>query len=355
MLLLIPACASAMFYSNKTVDITSHDASENIYAAGENINVAGKLQGDIIAAGNIINVSSETEGDIIVAGSRITINNNAEDIRLVGSSITIDSKINGDLVAFGAIINVTNNTEISKNSMITGGTIFFDGKSSGDLELLGSIVYFNGVAENNITVRADDFTLGPNASVKGTLHIISERKKDYSDRGIITLWQKPEKKSFGERLASRATFSLMLIVAGLILIWLFNKFKVDVTEYILSSPLQALGFGALSLILTPVIAILLFFTIIFIPVSLFLIALWLLTLFLCFVFAGLITGRLVLKNKGSEYLSLIIGVVVFEVLTLIPVIGGFLNFAAVLLGFGSLTRTIFLMVKPATKKKGKRK
>ena len=103
----------------------------------------------------------------------------------------------------------------------------------------------------------------------------------------------------------------------------------------------ALGWGILALFLTPLIAVVLFITIIGIPLSLILLALYLIAIYLGKILVGILIGRSLLNNylpkqKDSFILAMIIGIIIAYLIFTLPIIGLFISLLAMLWGLGGI-------------------
>ena len=98
--------------------------------------------------------------------------------------------------------------------------------------------------------------------------------------------------------------------------------------------------GALILIGTPVLAVIAMITLIGFPLGLLTVLLWLVTLYAAgIVIAGYI-GRMILPNRESITLPLLLGLTLLVVVTNLPLIGGPIQMIAGLLGLGLIGQWI---------------
>ncbi|NTU99205.1 polymer-forming cytoskeletal protein, partial [Candidatus Falkowbacteria bacterium] len=78
----------------------------NLYVAGANLNIEGKVTGDVICAGQTVNISGEVLGDVICAGQTVNISGRVSgNLRSVGSSINLTGQINKNANLAAASIN----------------------------------------------------------------------------------------------------------------------------------------------------------------------------------------------------------------------------------------------------------
>lgn len=97
-----------------------------------------------------------------------------------------------------------------------------------------------------------------------------------------------------------------------------------------------IGFGILWFVLLPILAVLLFVTIVGIPLGLFLLLALALIYAIGYVVGALALGRLVVKPPSSKYLAFLAGWGALRVLALVPFLGGLAWLLGTVLGLGTL-------------------
>ena len=97
-----------------------------------------------------------------------------------------------------------------------------------------------------------------------------------------------------------------------------------------------IGFGLLVFFALPVVAVLLFVTIVGIPLGLFLLLALAFIYSIGYVIGALALGRLVVKPPASRYLAFLAGWGALRLLALIPFLGGVAWFVATVIGLGTI-------------------
>ena len=103
----------------------------------------------------------------------------------------------------------------------------------------------------------------------------------------------------------------------------------------------AIGWGAVLMFLTPIVALLLFITLIGIPLSIIILALWFIALYLSKIIIGILVGRGILekllpkKNKSLIW-AMIIGVIIVWMITSLPLIGWLFCLTAIWWALGGM-------------------
>lgn len=326
--------------------------NKDYFSTGEKVVLSGTVNGDAYLAGGNIIVDGVVNGDLLVAGGNIDVNGKVTgDIRAAGGDIQIDGSVGGNITTVGGNIRIDDDSQISGSLVVGGGNVeVFGPLGKGITAGAGSLTIANNVG-SDVAAGVGTLDLTSKAQVQGDLNYMSDEKAGVADGASISgrvNHQVPpkdadedDKKKFlaGAAIGWAVFKFLALLVIGALLLWAVPNFMQKSAEAISKSPLQSLGIGFLVLILTPIAAILLMVTLIGLPLGLVLLLGYFFLIYISKVFVALAIGGRILNPKTSRYLALALGLAILVVLFLIPVIGGLVDFAAVLLGLGAYTVT----------------
>jgi cytoskeletal protein CcmA (bactofilin family) len=328
----------------------------NLYAAGSNLTIDGEVRGDVICvAGQSITINAKVTGDVICFGQSLTINGEVGgNVRVAGNNVIINNIVGRNVNVAGTSLILGKDAKIGWDVLLTTA----NGEIRG--EVGGSVygVVRNLVVAGKIVKNLDiDLSHEVNKKKANSLEITSESKilgdinytanKDLqlnkdNVNGKITrnIPKKQEGNLFLAYLISRLFAIFSALIVGLVLVSLWRNTIIKVTDKMKEKIWPSLGWGAVLLIITPVICILLAVTIIGIPLALILGGLWLLANFACKIITAVLVGRLIfkhLKQKESEklLLEMTVGVVVCWLLFSIPFVGWALSLIAILVGLGA--------------------
>ncbi|KKR91836.1 MAG: hypothetical protein UU95_C0036G0002 [Parcubacteria group bacterium GW2011_GWC2_42_12] len=359
-IMLTPLAASA--YSIKTGDSVYVPKDEtiqgNLYAAGANLTIEGKVTGDVICAGQSINITGEVAGDVICAGQSINVSGQlGGNLRLAGNAINFSGQVARNAMTLGATIVTAASSTIGWDLLALGNAFELRGDIGRDLyggmakaNLAGGIgqnVNLNFGPKNN---NGQPLIIANTAKINGNVNYTAGKNAVVEDGAIIkgqTTHNLPPiitKKSnfislswwWGKLIA---VFSALVI--GLVLISFWHEPIIKITDLMLIRASASLGWGILVLLLTPIIAVILLITIIGIPLSLILMALWLIALYLSKILVGILIGRwllnkFLLKRKDSLILGMVIGIVVVYSIFALPFFGWIMSFLAMFWGLGGI-------------------
>jgi cytoskeletal protein CcmA (bactofilin family) len=330
---------------NETID-------KDYFASGERVTLSGIVNGDVYLAGGTIIVDGTVNGDLLAAGGNINITGDVTgDIRVAGGDIQVDGVVGGNITTLGGSIRVDDDSEVSGSMVAGGGNIeVFGPIGKGITAGAGTLMIANTVGGDVVT-GVGQLDLASNAIVNGELNYISEEKASLAQGASVSgqiKHQLPPKRPGEEEkqqvLAGLgigwAVFKfLSLLVIGSLLLWAVPIFSKKTSEEIVKNPLQSLGIGFLTLIATPIAAIILMVTVVGLPLGFMLLIGYFFLLYIVKVFVALAIGKKILDPKTNPFLQLALGLLILTVVFLVPVFGGLAEFIALLLGLGALVAT----------------
>lgn len=328
---------------SENISLPSSEWIENdLYLCDEDIVIEGIVDGNVFAIGNTVTVKAEIGGDLFVIADNFTLDGGYIYSSIFG--LANDMKINGIACDIYAIAN---NFTLEENGYIHR-----------DLKLTSQNVSINGLVRKNAYLSAENITFSElaNTYIYGNL--------TYSSNAEITI---PENavtgsvtynKSEGETAPSTASKIVSILISvGLLLlntfivtilaIWLAPNFIKKVSNMGIGKTLIALPIGLVTLIAIPVISIVVLFTVIGIPLSFALLAIYFLLIAFATAFASMAISGLILKKSKSKVkfvLFALVSTIIIWALSLIPFVGGIVEFLILILGLGTVVSNLFRKV-----------
>ena len=242
--------------------------------------------------------------------------------------------------------------------VLTGGLVVPEGETAqtavvfnGDVLIEGTVtqtlVVFNGRTEITGTVAEDVIVfngavvLRSGSRVEGD--VVSRQSPQIEEGATVggsvdnlpTRWDYWD-ITFVGRLAWWLAYTVSTLVLGLVLLMLARGLDPASVRALRDRLGAAIGFGLLLFLLLPIVAVLLFVTIVGIPLGLFLLFALGLMYSIGYVVGALAIGRLIVKEPASRYLAFLAGWGALRVIALIPFLGGLAWLVATVLGLGTL-------------------
>ncbi len=336
----------------------------NFFAAGDSVEILGTVNGDVyIFAGQAI-VEGIVNGDVLGCGGSFdisgTIKNNC---RIASGQVLISGAIGNNVTA------VAGNLQMLSSASVGGSLV----ATAGNVDLAAAISKTATVVASNLRISAP--IGGSVEAYVGQMHLTSKAviggNVDYQSTDVAWLEQGATIKgavthhpSFVHSLVRGTWIQGMLVgtkvvallmnffytlVVGIILIKAFPK-NLDAALHVLrKTPLKALSYGVMLLVLLPLASLILLITILGAPFALTLIAANIIGLYTAKIYSILWASNWAfarLKMKPNRMPTLILGLVVYFCLVQIPVAGNILAFASMVIGLGAgvlaqVTRHVF--------------
>ncbi len=348
---------AAYFKTGKSVVVGSTVAiNDNVYAAGATVSVSAPVEGDLLAAGGTLYLSGQVSQDIMaVGGTVIVAGSSAEDIRLIGGNITLGGNYSGEAAVAGGQVNVVSGTTITKDSYLAGGSVMFNGDEAGNLKIAGGAVYVDGTVGGNLTVKGGkEVTIGPDAVIKGNFDYTAQNKATIGNGAQIlgtTTFHQAEvpaasASGFFKSFAAILTIGwiakfLMVLTAAYLMWYLLRNDMVETVKRTTSGFWKELLRGFLILVATPIAAIIALVTVIGALPGVVGLLLYGALLIASAPVAGIVVASLLRKLKTDlRWYHILLGVLVFEIVKLIPFVGWIASFIVYLLSLGAFAMVL---------------
>lgn len=339
--------------------LTSGQVIEADYIrAGQVVQIDGEIKGDAFLVGGLVTINGKVDGDLFVLGGKVNINGPVgNSVRVLAGDVTINSAVNRNLLVICGNCTVTRQTAIGGSLIAAGGNMELSAPKVGrGFRFFGSRLFLNSEVANEAFVVADrEFLLGPQASISGNLKYTGNSEAVLESGATVGGNISYEKQKQGENyprffgartildsykkikpLTEFLGFFVSALV-GFILLGLFPRGFEKVTRAIENRPYASLGWGIIVLMGLPVVMILFALTIVGIPVA----AVLLLVAWIVFLgaqyLAAFFVGRKIIMSKFGERRgwALVLGLFLFYLLGLIPILGNLVKIILMLFALGA--------------------
>jgi len=305
----------------------------------------GSLDNSLRIGGNI-EVTEPTEGGLHALGGRISV----------------DAPVGGSLRAAGGKIEVASGAVIGGSASLAGGNITVNGSIGGDLHAAGGHITIDGPVAGDASVAGGTLTLGPDARISGKLKFHGgELVRDANAQvmGGVTQSHKRERAhhheittgdDFGRGWFITVILVLLAALAAGALPGPSQRLAQELRERPWLTPL--LGFLALTAI--PIAAVLVMITIIGIPVGILALLLYAVLLLAGYVWLAVVLGGLLLDRFKAETAretawrvgAAMLAMIALALLVRVPLVGGLVKFAALIVGVGMIVGVVMRRVNP---------
>ena len=335
---------------------SSQTITGNEYLAGGTVTSAGAVSGDVVAAGGNLGISGAVGGDVLAAGGNVTISSSVGgDVRFAGGNISVQGKVNGDVIAAGGSVALSG-PGVGGDAALAGGSVDISAPVSGSVRVGGGKVYIDGPITGDVIINAVTLTLGSNADIQGSLTYTATKELTKESgaqvRGEVHFTQRAPRSE--EAAIAATVFSvwvfgkfLALLVCALVAGLVFARFSREIVERVVREPLTHFGVGLLTLAALPVISVLLFATLVGIPLGVLGLLSFAVVMLVSWLFTPIVVGSVVYhffskRDWVNSWFTILIGAFVYSILGLIPFVGWLLQLILLLLSLGAIVSVLWV-------------
>lgn len=357
-----PALAWQAMHPNKndsssaTVVIKSGQVvNDDLFLAGERVNIDGTVNGDVVVFANSVDVNGTINGDLLVGCNTLNMAGVVnDDLRIGAQNVRITGQVKRNLSAAASQLLIDKDTIVGGNVAIGSEDLDIAGLIQGNLQAAVGSLNFSGKINQSVKATTNDLNVLAGAVVGGSLSYRGDNKGNISPQaqigGPVTYkffvpQHQDKEKSPAEPWVGILLWILVWFMS-LMLVWLLWFYLtpssfIKVERVLKSTPWAALGWGFAILVLLPIAAILTFVTVVGIPIGLGAITAYTATLFM----GKLIVGYALVYNLAVKYeiaflqkpfAAAALGTLALMLLNLIPVVGAFITLVVGVLALGSV-------------------
>jgi len=333
--------------------------NNDLFVFADSTRIEGTVNGDLIAFGNTIEVGGHVTGDVIAWGAHVRITGQVDgNVRGGASSVFISGKIEKNVSAWAGVVELSPGAQIGGSLLAGGGEMLVSGHVARDYMGFGGSTTIDGSVGGNVQLRSGELVIGQTGNIAGFTKYEGDQ---------------PAVVETGAKLGSPVQFTLhshapnyrslryywhrvelwgAAFVLGLVLLLLLPGFFKEGT-HASGKFLPALGIGAVVLIATPIMAIIVCFTIVGIGVAITTLLLYAIAVYIAQVFVATWLGHILLghsEGTGGTLGRLALGLVIVHGLEMLPLhIGLFIHIVIVIpWGLGAIAIASYRCTRPTT-------
>jgi len=327
---------------------------EDWFGAGAAVELAEPVDGDALLAGGTVESNASVGGDLTAAGGRVAVRAAiGDDLYAAGGRVEVDALVHGNARIAGGQVVIAPESRIEGRSAVAGGTVDLRGRFGRNLTVAGGDVTLGGEVAGDVAVYAESLRVLPGTRIGGRLSYRTAEEVVLPPDVQVVGGVEHEQTDAAARNRSRWSAPFLavgwlwiggLFALGLVLALSLAAFSLRASTALAHRPWAGLGVGFLVLVCVPAVALALFITLIGIPV-----ALVLLLVYLAMLIVGYVVGALFLADRLLERASpggprstlgrlvaLLLVLVALAFINSLPLIGGLVRLAVLLLGLGGI-------------------
>ncbi|AEG59920.1 polymer-forming cytoskeletal protein [Desulforamulus ruminis] len=353
LLLLIPAAALAVDIRDEAAT-TVIDSGETVkgpgFYSGNVVEINGTIDGSLFVAAQKVHISGKVKGNVYSASEEIQVSGMIEGtLHSVARNISIGGQVNGDVLTASEKISILREAVLKRDVMSVASQVEHDGKIERQMLAAAKHMMISGEVGDDTRITAEKLAILDSASLHGNLAYESPVQATVESKAKITgetQWKKAETKETTENQLLNRFVSLLLGVAGALLVWLIvilwrPKLWLAIARPIFERPLASLGAGALTLVLIPLTVLLLMLTVVGIPLAVVLGLIYGISLYISKIIVAVWAGYWLAnrfnwsqRHKGAWLVLL--GLAILALLTNLPYFGLFFSLLVLFAGLGAL-------------------
>jgi len=348
--------SAATFLVGEQVEQKDNVVRDDIYIVGGSVDLTGDVGGDAVLAGGEVAILGKISDDVNAAGGSLNITGDVgDDLRLAGGEVSIASNVSDDLVVAGGFVKVLSGTRVGGDAVIAAGAVVMNGTIVGDLTTFAEEVTINGPINGDVTLKfSKTVELGKDATIAGNLTYSADEELVVPEGVVIggeivrsELTAPDLKKDKFKDFLGFLLFAkfLVMLVTGLLFVLIFKRLSTRIGVGAVKDFWKNALIGFIILIVTPIIGILLLIAVFGSYITLLLALLYIFLLAVAKVYSGIVVGALLSKWIKKEIIVdwkwAITGIIVAQLVMVVPIFGPLAVFIACMAGFGTIGTILY--------------
>ena len=341
--------------SSRIVVGSDERIDDTLIATGETVTIDGVVSGNLIAAARRVTVNGTVEGDLITAAQEVELPGTVEGNAFTFSQeIEVNGEVGGSLHSFAEQVRVHQEANVEGDFIAFGSEVSADGSVRRDVLAFAGMTDVRGRVGRNLTAWTGRLSLLAPAEVDGNLtaHVGDADDVQIEVGATIGGQRDIQVRAPGDDRSRFARPGFYLwqafrlgtgFVTGLVLFLLFPVLFAN-RPGSGAALLRNVGVGFLTLVATPVAAVIVMVTVFGLPIGLLGLLCWLVGLYFAVLVVAAFAGQALLKKPfdrlGSFAPALLVGLLLWVVVTSVPFLGALVRFFAVLLGLGVIVNQV---------------
>ena len=341
-----PASAFKILEPGESVSVETV-IDDDIYVCGDNVLISGTVLGDVIACGGLVSISGNVTGDVMAGAGNVIIDGYVgDDVRVGTGTLTLNGFVNDDVVAGAGNIVVSDNAQIKGDLVFGSGVMELRGDVGGNVTGGADTVKLSGNVGGNVELDVEYIYVLPGANINGSLTYTAPEEVEIQS-GIVgrdIIFNERSVREKDERIGASSIIwwfarYLALLVVGLLVLAVFPNRTPAAARAVSEGSLMNLVVGFLLVVAGFVGSILLFVTLIGIPLGLLLLFMTASVLYAVRLIFGLWLGRMIFSRLGKEsrpWMDMALGLFVLFIFTSLPWVGFWIYLAVTFIATGAL-------------------
>ena len=338
--------ATEFHFKSYTLDVDK-SINDDLYIFADNTSIKGAVNGDLFVFAKTISIDGIVTGDAYLFGSQVDLGDKARiegTLYLFGDRTTVGGVINTNTNIFAYTTSYRATTE--KDVAVFTFDNLLKGSVGDDARIFSGRSTIESSVGGDLTVLSEKYTVNKNNIAKD-IYDSKSIKAIAQSQGVDLDKDDYSKKEndFTDKVSGVFLGSVMILIAGLFLIFMTPVKTAAITEKILGTPLdfvKSFGVGLLVFLVSGFPILILLFSIIGSAVGGILFTFILFVIIFGKIWVEIAFGQEVLKlfkvKEYRPYKSFLVGRLITTVVGLIPIISDLYGFIITTTALGAMVR-----------------
>lgn len=251
-LLAVAAPARAETTQSDFVLIRQEDVvAEDLYAAGNRIQIAGRIEGDLVASSfGELRIDGTVEGDVTAIAGTVIIAGVVEgSVRVVSPEVTVEGRIGEDLTIAGRNVSIAPGGSVGRDIVTVAWMLDLQGELGRKLEGFIRNATLGGTIDGDVEIDVRSLDVTDTGTIAGDLAFRSSRPATIAEGaevGGATLDRtplSPNVRVLGLGLLSRVLMVVFGAGLGLSMVWAATRRADRSARVLRTRPMAAVGQG----------------------------------------------------------------------------------------------------------------
>ena len=318
---------------------TSTINKKDQFLGGDTVTLDTPTAGNVFVMANTVNINTTIDGNVFIMANKVTFGTNTyiySDVFVMANEVSVSGAMY-DIYALVNKLDLTSKAYVIRDITAASNTLNLSGYIKRNANLSFSTVTID---EANCHIGGDlNYSSGsdsiPSSIVVGETTYTEAKSEVPTVQSVV--------KTYIKDAVSAIVIALIVV---LILTFATPKFAEKAQTILTTKPWATLGYGALALIVVPVVCFILFCTVIGIIPAIILLLAYIFVLSISSAIISIPVGRMLCQKmkKDSKGMSILMSMVAFIVIWLVrqlPIIGGIATLFANLFALGLIVNLIF--------------
>ncbi len=311
--------------------------------------IEDKYNASVAAAGENIHFNGTINGISFGAGNKLLFEGTSDYAALAGNVIEVEGKVKEDLFIAGNLVTINKDAQISRDAIIAANDVEISGNFDRNISIYAAKVTFkNANIKGHVKLYVNKIEIQKETTVEQTLSYPEDSIYKVENGAKIGKTEKTDaiQKEDDENYFSTVSakiwsfLCLTLVFAAITLLFpnVFTKMNNKYEKIEFSEIIEVFTKGLVTLILVPIIMVLLFCTLIGIPLAIILLLFYGIAIYISTIFTAYLIGYKIWQkvfDKDINMLGLgVIGLFILFLCSLIPGVRTLVSIVTTLVGLG---------------------